>query len=151
MTKQQRIDEMNRYREQKKRRRDMLFAPVPGLLFVTLLADQIWWVGLVLMGLFASGSIVYLLKEGEAFARLSDENGARVATRNVYRILSRWYAFIVGSVASYKLMAPLWTWVLIIGVAVLLSLLYKRFNETVQSADTAQPVRSELATANGLK
>lgn len=150
MTKQQRIDEMNRYREQRKRRRNMLFAPVPGLLFVTLLADDIWWVGLGLMGLFAGGSIVYLLKEGEAFARLSDERGARMATRNVYRILSGWYVFIVGSVASYKLEAPWWTWVPIIGIAVLLSLLYKRFNKTVQSADAVQPVRSELATANGL-
>lgn len=150
MTKQQRIDEMNRYREQRKRRRDILFAPVPGLLFVTLLADQIWWVGLVLMGLFASGSIVYLLKEGEAFARLSDENGARMATRNVYRILSGWYAFIVGSVASYKLGAPWWTWILTIGIAVTLPPLYKRFNEAVQSADTVQPVRSELMTTRGL-
>ncbi|MFC4684699.1 MULTISPECIES: hypothetical protein [Exiguobacterium] len=150
MTKQQRIDGMNRYREQRKRRRDMLFAPVPGLLFVTLLADQIWWVGLVLMGLFASGSIVYLLKEGEAFARLSDENGARMATRNVYRILSGWYAFIVGSVASYKLGAPWWTWILTIGIAVTLPPLYKRFNEAVQSADTVQPVRSELMTTRGL-
>lgn len=150
MTKQQRIDGMNRYREQKKRRRDMLFAPVPGLLFVTLLADQIWWVGLVLMGLFASGSIVYLLKEGEAFARLSDENGARMATRNVYRILSGWYVIIVGSVASYKLEAPWWTWILTIGIAVTLPPLYKRFNEAVQSADTVQPVRSELMTTRGL-
>ncbi|WP_114166619.1 hypothetical protein [Exiguobacterium sp. TNDT2] len=150
MTKQQRIDEMNRYREQKKRRRDMMFAPVPGLLFVTLLADHVWWVGLGLMGLFASGSIMYLLKEGEAFARLSDENGARVATRNVYRILSGWYVFIVGSVASYKLVAPWWTWVFVLGTTVMLLLLYKRFNKTVQSADAAQPVRSELATASGL-
>lgn len=150
MTKQQRIDEMNRYREQKKRPRDLLFAPVPGLLFVTLLADHIWWVGLGLMGLFASGSIVYLLKEGEAFARLSDENGARMATRNVYRILSGWYVFIVGSVTCYKLMASWWTWILVIGIAVLLPSLYKRFNETVRSADAAQPVRSELATASGL-
>lgn len=151
MTKQQRIDEMNRYREQKKRRRDMMFAPVPGLLFVTLLADHIWWVGLGLMGLFASGSIVYLLKEGEAFAHLSDERGARMATRNIYRILSGWYVLIVGSVASYKLAVSWWTWVLVLGMAVLLPFLNKRFNETVQSADTAQPVRSELATANGLK
>jgi len=150
MTKQQRIDEMNRYREQRKRRRDMLFAPLPGLLFVTLLADHIWWVGLGLMGLFASGSIVYLLKEGEAFARLSDENGARVATQNVYRILGGWYVLIVGSVASYKLAVPWWTWILVLGMAVLLPLLYKRFNETVRSADAAQPVRSELATASGL-
>lgn len=141
---------MNRYREQRKRRRNMLFAPVPGLLFVTLLADQIWWVGLVLMGLFASGSIVYLLKEGEAFARLSDENGARVATQNVYRILGGWYVLIVGSVTSYKLATPWWTWVLVLGMAVLLPLLYKRFNETVRSADATQPVRSELATVNGL-
>jgi len=150
MTKQRRIDEMNRYREQKKRRRDVMFAPVPGLLFVTLLADHIWWVGLGLMGLFASGSIVYLLKEGEMFARLSDANGAQVATRNVYRILSGWYVFIVGSVTCYKLMAPWWTWILVLEMAVLLPLLYKRFNETVQSADAAQPVRSELATASGL-
>ncbi|MFK3988027.1 MULTISPECIES: hypothetical protein [Exiguobacterium] len=150
MTKQQRIDEMNRYREQRKRRRDVMFAPVPGLLFVTLLADHIWWVGLGLMGLFASGSIVYLLKEGETFARLSDQSGARMATRNVYRILSGWYVFIVGSVASYKLSAPWWAWILVLGMAMLLPLLYKRFNETVQSADAAQPVRSELATASGL-
>lgn len=150
MTKQLRIDEMNRYREQKRRRQNMMFAPVPGLLFVTLLANHIWWIGLGLMGLFASGSIVYLLKEGEAFARLSDERGARMATRNVYRILSGWYVLIVGSVASYKLVAPWWTWVLIIGIAVLLSILYKRFNEAVQSADTAQPARSELMTTRGL-
>ncbi|MFN3366353.1 MAG: hypothetical protein ACK411_08185 [Exiguobacterium mexicanum] len=150
MTKQQRIDEMNRYREQRKRRRDLLFAPVPGLLFVTLLADHIWWVGLGLMGLFAIGSIVYLLKEGETFARLSDENGAQMATRNVYRILSGWYVFIVGSVTCYKLAAPWWTWILVIGIAVMLPILYKRFNETVRSADAAQPVRSELATASGL-
>ncbi|TCI29308.1 hypothetical protein EVJ33_10305 [Exiguobacterium sp. SL-10] len=150
MTKQQRIDEMNRYREQRKRRRDMLFAPVPGLLFVTLLADHIWWVGLGLMGLFASGSIVYLLKEGKAFARLSNQSEARVATQNVYWILGGWYVLIVGSVASYKLAVPWWTWILVLGMAVLLPLLYKRFNETVRSADAAQPVRSELATASGL-
>lgn len=150
MTKQQRIDEMNRYREQRKRRRDVMFAPVPGLLFVTLLADHIWWVGLGLMGLFGSGSIVHLLKEGETFARLSDQSGARMATRNVYRILSGWYVFIVGSVTCYKLAAPWWTWILVIGIAVMLPILYKRFNETVRSADAAQPVRSELATASGL-
>ncbi|WP_214709443.1 MULTISPECIES: hypothetical protein [unclassified Exiguobacterium] len=150
MTKQQRIDEMNRYREQRKRRRNMMFAPVPGLLFVTLLADHIWWVGLGLIGLFASGSIVYLLKEGETFARLSDENGARMATRNVYQILSGWYIFLIGSVASYKLVAPWWTWVLVMGTAIMLSLLYKRFTESVQRADGAQPVRSELVTAKGL-
>lgn len=150
MTKQERMDYMNRYRQQRKRRRDMMFAPVPGLLFVTLLADHIWWVGLGLIGLFASGSIVYLLKEGETFARLSDENGARMATRNVYRILSGWYVIIVGSVANYKLVAPWWTWVLTMGIAVTLPLLYKRFNEAVQSADAVQPVRSELVTASGL-
>lgn len=150
MTKQERMDYMNRYRQQRKRRRDMMFVPVPGLLFVTLLADHIWWVGLGLIGLFASGSIVYLLKEGETFARLSDENGARMATRNVYRILSGWYVIIVGSVANYKLVAPWWTWVLTMGIAVTLPLLYKRFNEAVQSADAVQPVRSELVTASGL-
>lgn len=150
MTKQQRIDEMNRYREQKKRRRDMLFAPVPGLLFVTLLADQLWWAWAGLMTIFAIGSIVYVIKEGKALADLSTEPKAQVATRSVYWVLSGWYAFILGSVTCYKLVAPWWTWVLVIGIAVLLSLLYKRFNETVHSADAAQPVRSELATANGL-
>lgn len=150
MTKQQRIDGMNRYREQKKRRRDMLFAPVPGLLFVTLLSDQLWWVWAGLMSISAIGSIVYVIQEGKALANLSAEPKAQVATRNVYWVLSGWYVIIVGSVASYKLMAPWWTWVLIIGVAVLLSLLYRCFNKTVQSADAVQPVRSELATVNGL-
>ena len=150
MTKQERIDRMNRYREQRKRRRTMMFAPVPGLLFVTLLAEHIWWVGLGLMGLFAIGSIVYMMKEGEAFARLSDKPETRVATRNVYRILSGWYIFIVGSVTSYKLAVPWWTWIFLIGIAVLLPLLHKRFTETIQRTDPAQPVRSELATASGL-
>lgn len=150
MTKQERIDEMNHYREQRKRRRAMMFAPVPGLLFVTLLADQRWWFWSSLLNVFAIASIVYIIKEGAAFARLSTEPKAQVATRNVYRILSGWYIFIVGSVTSYKLEAPWWTWVLVIGIAVLLPFLYKRFNKTVQSADAAQPVRSELATASGL-
>ncbi|WP_214803563.1 hypothetical protein [Exiguobacterium sp. s194] len=150
MTKQQRIDEMNRYREQKKRRRDILFAPVPGLLFVTLLADQLWWVWAGLMSIFAIGSIVYVIQEGKALANLSAEPKAQVATRNVYWVLSGWYVIIVGSVASYKLEAPWWTWILTIGIAVTLPPLYKRVNEAVQSADTVQPVRSELMTTRGL-
>jgi len=103
-----------------------------------------------LVGRLRVDGFMYLLKEGETFARLSDENGARVATQNVYRILSGWYVFIVGSVTCYKLAAPWWTWVLVIGIAVMLPLLYKRFNEIVRSADAAQPIRSELATASGL-
>lgn len=150
MMKQQRIDHMNRYREQRKQRRNMMFAPIPGLLFVTLLADHIWWVGLGLMGLFAIGAIMDLLKEGKTLARLSDKRLAQTATQNVYRTLSGCYVFIIASVACYKLMAPWWTWVPVIGIAVMLPFLYKRFNETVQSADAAQPVRSELATASGL-
>ncbi|KAB2865609.1 MAG: hypothetical protein F9K39_01245 [Exiguobacterium chiriqhucha] len=150
MTKQERIAEMNRYREHRRRRRDMLFAPVPGLLFVTLLADQLWWAWAGLMSIFAIGSIVYVIKEGKALAELSAEPKAQVATRNVYWVLSGWYVLIVGSVANYKLVAPWWTWVLTMGIAVTLPLLYKRFNEAVQSADAVQPVRSELVTASGL-
>ena len=150
MMKQQRIDEMNQYRQQIKRRRDFCYVPIPVLLFFTLLADDLWWFWFSFMTMCAIGATMSLMKEGHVFAGLSRHRQAQLATQNVYRILGGWYVLIVGSVASYKLAAPWWTWILVLGMAVLLLLLYKRFNETIRSSDAAQPVRSELAMASGL-
>ncbi|TCI59374.1 hypothetical protein [Exiguobacterium sp. SH0S2] len=149
MTKQERIDRMDTYRKQWKKRRETLFAPFPAFLFFSLLAEEIWWLWTGLMALLAAGLIVSLWKEADVFARLSDKPEAQRATRNVYWILIGWLALTVGSVVSYKLVAPWWVWVLLVCCAVMLMLFYNRSNKSV-SKDPEQPLRSELATARGV-
>ncbi|WP_070329039.1 hypothetical protein [Exiguobacterium aurantiacum] len=149
MTKQERIDRMDTYRSQWKKRRETLFAPFPAFFFFSLLAEEIWWLWTGLMALLVAGLIVSLWKEADVFARLSDKPEVQRATRNVYWILIGWLAFTVGSVVSYKIVAPWQVWILFVGVALVLTLFYNRFNKSV-SKDPEQPLRSELATARGV-
>lgn len=151
MTKQERIHQMNMYREHHKRSREAWFAPFGALLFFALLAEQTWWLWTGLMIVSAVGLVRMLWKEGKVFAQLSEQPDAQRLAFGMYRVLVGWYVFIIASVLSYKLMAPWWLWMMLVACALLLTYLYKHYSAAVCRFDVSQPLRTELATSRGLR